>query len=513
MADKLVRKLTSKTTGAAITRANVVARPVTASGSSADIQMPETPDGSGIYATANQIDHDTYKIIVNGSDSLDEYTVEPGRVKVRSTGGNLLYPLIDRLLDAKLYLASLLGDASDTATAAQFRTALLTATDSDGSRRTLVLDQDATLSTSTVVSQGLFLDLNGRVLNLSANLTSSNSRIVVMNGRINVAASSLKIQGTSTLFQGCDFIGTGVSSFVQTDPNTTFSGCSGLVKLPGTEVDGVSTAVVSGGSNGFGQASQLKLTSKGKNSGSGRLTALQNWIDQTLSDTLRMGVIDWLFASKEVLDEWINTPVANRNAVASSMVANDGNAKWFPSFQQMGYYDRYNDGYPAVPVASLMSGVSSGIRCNVDDLGQIIYARVVGLATIHQLKSGNLAPTFLEMSSYIADNNTFDAVWSFMEKSQLGQSILSTNQKRAVVNAWKVSISGEVATFTKLAASATDDGLGYILSIANKGTVNSRLRVYGVKSQGATLSLGDLILLDVQVSNLNTASEPVSHAA
>ena len=276
--DKLVRKLIDKTTSLPITGAVVKARPVHI-GADGDILLDEVGDSSGVYATADEVPHATYKLIVNGADSLDEFTVESGRVRVVVADGTYIYPLIDRVLDSKLVLTSFLDDIATEPSSATLVSAIAAA--SGAKPRTLVFDADCSLETGVTVSEGdLVIDLNGYTLNLanfSASITSSTHRIRVLNGKINVSSTSCKIQGAGTNFIGVQFSGT-TTLFAQADADMAFDACDGLSALPGANLPGVHAAV-SGGSHGFGTAAQLKLTDPGSNSGSLRLSRLQALID------------------------------------------------------------------------------------------------------------------------------------------------------------------------------------------------------------------------------------------
>lgn len=507
MADKLVRKLTNKTTGAPIVGATVVARPVTASGAEGDISMPETPANSGIYATSSQINHSTYKILVGGVDSMDEVTVEPGRAKVRSGSSSFMYPLLDKLVDVKMIVSALLADSSPSATAAEFRSAILAATASDAVCRPLILDQEVTLGTSVDVSQDLHLDLNGHILNLSANITSSTSRITVVGGKINVG-TGCKIQGTTTCFVNCEFIGTGAGTFPQVDAAMTFVGCSGLTQLPGAENDAGIIASVAGGQHGFGTASSLRLTTKGTRSGSGRLTALQNWVDQTLSDSVRMGIISWLWSAKAVLDEWVSISPAARSVIANSSVVYDGNAKWFV-FQQKSYYSQASSGYVywanGLDGAAMKArGICPGIRCSISSSGVIIHARAVLLADA----AGNSQSSFI-IGSDPAESSDMESIWNFLNA---GSTSGDFGNVRFAMNAWKVNFSSGDASLSRLKIAPMPVNIEKILA---SGATPARLKINGVTNLGAAAVLaGDKIVFEIVASNVNAgALEPSVHSA
>ena len=354
--DKLIRRLTDKVTGQPIVDAIVRARPVGDPSGVSDKNMPETPPGSGIYATADQIDHDTYKIVVNGSDSLDEYTVEAGRAKVRSGVGAFLYPLIDRIIDAKLYLSGMIGDSSATASSGDFRTAILAATASSTLRRELVLTQDSAIDSDVVVAQDLLIDLNGFSLTLNADITSVSNRITVRNGKLVVTGTGPKIlSNVWTSFINIEFFGPHAeiqSSLV------SYVGCTGRATLPGAENAG-SIPVVAGGKHSFATASDLKLTTISTKTGSGRLTALQRWIDSWLSDVARMGILDWLLASKTKLDQWVSADQDRRDYLLSLPYNTQYEyALYEPNFQK--------DATSGLPTSLRRYGINCGIGLFVD---------------------------------------------------------------------------------------------------------------------------------------------------
>ena len=316
--DKLVRKLIDKTTSLPITGAVVKARPVHI-GADGDILLDEVGDSSGVYATADEVPHATYKLIVNGADSLDEFTVESGRVRVVVADGTYIYPLIDRVLDSKLVLTSFLDDIATEPSSFTLVSAIAAA--SGAKPRTLVFDADCSLETGVTVSEGdLVIDLNGYTLNLanfSASITSSTHRIRVLNGKINVSSTSCKIQGAGTNFIGVQFSGT-TTLFAQADADMAFDACDGLSALPGANLPGVHAAV-SGGSHGFGTAAQLKLTDPGSNSGSMRLSRLQALIDTWYAKITGIfnDACTWLTSEKRgILDEWANLPSSYRAELA-----------------------------------------------------------------------------------------------------------------------------------------------------------------------------------------------------
>lgn len=502
MADKLVQKVTNKTTGTPITSAMVFARPVTAAGTEADISMPETPAKSGIYATASQVDHETYKIIVNGTDSQDERTVEPGRAKVRGTGGNLVYPLIDRLLDAKLFLKGLISDSKASADATDLRSAILAATHNASVKRTLVLDQDASLDLATAVSQDLHLDLNSMTLTLNADLTSGSSIITIYNGKINVNAS-VTILGTSTSFVNCEFIGTGVGQFMRSAAQS-FTGCSGLTEHFGTNVDGVSTPAIAGGSHAFGHSAKLKLTTKGSKSGSGRLTALQDWIDQTLSDGVRMNILTWLFGNKDALAEWVAIPPASRDIIATASASFDGNAKWY-NVQPIMMYDAVTNGFinwssHANATAIRRAGITPGCKVTVSSAGAIMSARLVGLATA----SFNGQVTFLVGQ----DNSDLDDLLTFMHWLNIDIPL----SKRISIKARRIGFSGGNATLYPLRITGSGEVVNlekYLKAVASSNY--NMLKINGVVADGAnTVLSGDWIVFDVVVNFTEAgAYEPV----
>lgn len=499
MADKLIQKVTNKTTGAPIINATVLARPVTAAGTEADISMPETPAKSGIYATASQVNHETYKIIVGGVDSQDERTVEPGRVKVRGTGGNLVYPLIDRLLDAKLFLKGLISDSKASADATDLRSAILAATHNASVKRTLVLDQDASLDLATAVTQDLHLDLNSMTLTLNADMTSGSSIITVYNGKINVNAS-VTILGTIANFVNCEFIGTGVGQFMRSAAQS-FTGCSGLTEHAGTNVDGVDTAAIAGGSHAFGHSAKLKLTTKGSKSGSGRLNALQGWIDSTLSDSFRMNILTWLFGNKDALAEWVDLDPLIRQNIAGSTMVGDPGKRWFPSFQRLTYRDSVSDNDLPLPSNLFKAGVSPGIKVITSDTGAIVYAHVVALTSVGSAVN---AIQDLKISGEYGVKD-YDNVWRFLNGSYAGnlqEDEVNGGSMRLTISAWKINSTHPLSK-QKLSATTSTR----IVS-QNIGLDSTRIALLGIGTEGLSFSPGDLILVDIEASMQSSIIEP-----
>lgn len=308
--DKLVRKLTDKATGLPIVDAIVVARPVSASGSEADISLVETPAGSGIYASTSQVDHDTYKIIVNWNDSLDEFTVEAGRAEQVISDSAVSYPLIDRIVSAKLHLPAVLDDKAYVVTPAQFKEALIAASFSSDIQRELVLDQSVTIETGASLAGDLLVDLNGHTLNLGADIVSSTGRISFRNGTIFSLAAGPKIQGIFTSFVNISFAGDGITSLVREDGNLSFIGCYGLPSLAGAEAYPKTVPSVCGGAHGFATADMLKLTDRNSKTGNGRLADLQGFInDHIIAVVANAGAegVGWLNAMRRArLDRWVN---------------------------------------------------------------------------------------------------------------------------------------------------------------------------------------------------------------
>lgn len=324
--DKLVRKIIDKATGLVISGATVRARPKDV-GATGDVEMVEIGT-TGTYATASEIAHNTYGIVVNGTDSLDEATVEPGRVAVTKGDGSKVYPLIDRVADSVVVLSSFLADGDTSPTSVTLTTAISAATGSKP--RTLVLDYDVTLVSNPVVSGApLNLDLNGHTLTLSdpATITSTTQRIRVLNGKVVVGSSNCKIQGLGTNFIGVQFSGAGVASIAKADGGMTFDGCDGITALLGADGSG-QTASVGGGSHGIGIAANLKLTDLGSTTGSERLGWLQDLVDvwyQRIIGSMWTAA-QWLTDSrKSALIQWTSLTDIQRAAIIQSMsVANPG---------------------------------------------------------------------------------------------------------------------------------------------------------------------------------------------
>lgn len=381
MGDRLSRSLKDKITGLPIFGANVVARPKDISGTSGDKLMAETPANSGFYRTADEIDHGTYGIIVGGVDSQDEATVEPGRVKVRKSDGSFLFPLIDKILDAKAFLSGFLGDAVSSPSSADLTMAIAAAT--GNRKRELVMDVDCTLSSAVTTSEDLYIDLNGRTLSLNASLTSATSRIVVRNGKI-VVASGCKIEGAVTEFSHVGFSGAGVATF--TTQTMTFISCMGLTHLIGAGAAGGIPSVFGGEGNAFADVSQVKLTDPGQDTGSGRLTKLQDLID-----TWR----DWLVTWKSAV-EWLTG--AKRTQVDSYLAATNSEPTFSAARQ---------------PLAITHAGRSLGFNCGI----QVVNGaskRVEGclLFTYSPGTPGTLSAT-IAAADMIASYQFFtDADWS-----------------------------------------------------------------------------------------------------
>ena len=509
--DKLVRKIVDKTTNLPITGATVKARPKDV-GAVGDVDMPETGTGTGVYATVTEVAHNTYGIIVNGQDSMDEATVEPGRVGATKADGSKAYPLLDRVVDSKLVLRSFLADGADTVASADLVTAIAAATGSKP--RTLVFDADATLDSSVTVTDGdLTIDLNGYTLTLSnslAKITSSSNRIRVFNGKIHITSTLCKIQGTGTNFSMVQFSGV-TTAFAQADGGMTFDGCDGLNALPGASGPG-QTASVGGGSHGFGLASQLKLTDPSSNTGTGRLDKLQSFVN-TWYDAL-IGYINdactWLTAdNRSKLDVWTNMTDEARASVANASASFQGNVSWL-GFQSNSMYNAVTNNFeltrwrgPAIHATIAEAGVATGCRVTTTASGAFSSARIVGLS---------VANANGQTKHLLGENNSrMDDVFDFCNGATINGS------RPASIKVWKVVESGGTASLVPLRmdVSGTVQSLSRTTKTTADGETVKMLLIENVIGHiAATVASGDYLLFDITISDESIgAFEPVSAGA
>ena len=496
--DKLVRKIIDKTTGLPISGAYVKARPKDV-GAAGDIDMAEI-GATGTYATAAEVPHNTYGIIVNGTDSLDEATPEPGRVGVTKADGTKVYSLIDRVLDSKVTLSSFLADGDSSPTSSTLLTAIAAATGSKP--RTLVLDADVSLdSASSVSGNDLNLDLNGHLLTLStasSSITSGTRRIRVFNGRIQVSNVNCRIQGTGTNFSMVQFSGT-MTAFARNDCNMTFDGCDGLSALVGANLSG-SISSVGSGSHGFGTASQLKLTTQGSTAGNGRLVKLQSFVDGWYDNLV--GYIhtaaNWLDATRRnKLDQWVNMSDAARASVASYSEGFSGNTNW-RKFQSTDYYDAKAGAYILMqsgpgtnPYALGMAGLLTGCKVTTTPAGAIAAARIVCVG----VAQSNGAAIFTAGQN----SNEMDDIIDFVSSALIGVS----DARRVSVKPYKVTYSGGVANISPLRMMIS----GYAetlqsISVSVSGVARKMLWIKGVTSNGSTtVADGDTVIFDITVTD------------
>ncbi len=509
--DKLVRKIVDKTTNLPITGATVKARPKDV-GAVGDVDMPETSAGSGVYATTAEVAHNTYGIIVDGQDSLDEATVEPGRVGVTKFDGSKAYPLIDRVLDSKLVLRSFIADGADTVASADLIAAIAAAT--GAKPRTLVFDADATLDSSVDVTDGdLVVDLNGYTITLSnsnSKITSSSRRLRFFNGKIHVATVNSIIQGVGTNFVAIQFSGA-TTAFARPDGTMTFDGCDGLNALPGASASG-QTSSVGGGSHGFGLASQLKLTDPGSNSGAGRLVKLQNLVD-TWYDNI-VGYINdactWLTADKRSkLDVWTSMTDEARASVANAAASFQGNVSWRGFQSETMYNDVTNDFEPTrwrgleIHARIAEAGIATGCKITTTASGVFSSARIVGLS---------VASANGQTKHLIGENDSqMEEVFDFCNGA------LINGLKPVSIKVWKIVDSGGTAGLVPLRmdTSGTVKSLSRIMKITANDEIAIMLFVENVIGyNGATVASGDYLLFDITISDESIgAFEPVSAGA
>lgn len=492
--DRIYRKLTSKTTGAPITNANVVARPVTSLDSSNDVLLVETPAGSGFYASASQQPHGTYRIIVNDVDSLDEVTVEPGRVKVKDRSGNPLYPTIDRALGAKMVASGVLGDTTSTMTSAQFVEAIRSVTDSDSLHRQLVLDMDVSLDSAHSLNGPLFLDLNGRTLTLNASLTGAYP-VRISNGTIAVPVMGPTIYGSDATFINVKVTGAGVYGFVQSSTSQapriqTFVACEGLPALDGAEDSSKSVARVCGGDHGFATADQLKLTNDGSVRGAGRLGRLQAWIDTKFE--WAEPLLTWLSSAKSALQVWVDMGATKRNALAATTGYDGARTRWYPEFQFSKYLSSAYT-WLAMPSWVYKLGINCGAKVITDARGQITYAKIVAIGQWVQFGQGQ------DILIGGAEGNYFPELAAFIDECQIADASTSGTPRRAVLKAYKITTATPAAT--KVNVSNAD----VIYWTADSDS----FRLTGVQSG----TLGDYYAICLEVMATGNANEPTLDVA
>ena len=314
MMDRIVWTLIDKTSGLPVpNKTTVVARPVQNTTSSGDIPMPEVGTGTAIYATTNEVQHGIYRIRVDSADTNDEVEVEAGRAKWTKASGDLAYPVMDRVVDAKCVLSGVLDDTVETAGSADLVLAIAAAT--GAKPRELVLDQDVTLSVSvTDLAQPLTMDLNGRTLTLNGNIYSS-KKIVIRNGVIAWGSGRTITSSDSVTFIGVRFSGT---TATMGSANTSYIGCCGLTVNTNAGANGDAATVV-GGQHSFGHIGQINLTDLGSNTGSTRATWLQALIDTWYSWlVLWKSAVEWLTTDRRsILDQWVSYPKIIRDSVGA----------------------------------------------------------------------------------------------------------------------------------------------------------------------------------------------------
>lgn len=298
MGDRVTRQLLKTSDGKPQTGKNVKLRPATSVGAGDDINLPETPAGSGIYRSVADVPHGVYKEVVEYVETGETIVVEPGRACYAIYTDKTKTALIDRLLTDVVRLSAFVADTAVTPTSTNLSDALAHAMDYS---KTLVMTDDATLSSSISRDEVLYIDLNGKNLTLNAKITCN--RAVIRNGSLTLLIGERSIESSAGICLENVEIMQGAESQFSADPNDCYINVRGLPStIPGT----TSTHPVAIGCAGVSTADRLLLNST-------KLGYLQNFVDSLYANLL--AVHNWLTSAKRTeLDKFANAPLINKNA-------------------------------------------------------------------------------------------------------------------------------------------------------------------------------------------------------
>lgn len=302
MGDKVTRQLLKVSDGKPSTGKIVKLRPAETIGTGSDIELPETPSGSGIYRSANEVPHGVWKEVINGTETGETLSVEPGRACYAIYTDKTKTALIDRLMTDVVRLSGFVEDAVDLPTSTNLRDAMIHAMTY---RKTLVMTDDATLASGiSLGSYDLYVDLNGKTLTLNANISCN--KAFICNGKISLMTGAQSVSAAiGTAWQDVEFL-QGGSTQVTANPDDRYINVRGMpTTIPGT----AATKPIVVGCAGAPSVDRLSLTFT-------KLSYLQNFVDSLYTNLL--AVHDWLTSSKRtLLDRFANAPTATTGAFAN----------------------------------------------------------------------------------------------------------------------------------------------------------------------------------------------------
>lgn len=304
MGDRVTRQLLKTSDGKPKTGKNVKLRPATSVDAGSDINLPETPSGSGIYRSVADVPHGVYKEVVEFVETGETIVVEPGRACYAIYTDKTKTALIDRLLTDVVRLSAFIADTATAPTSTNLSDALAHAMDYS---KTLLMTDDAELSYSISRDKALYIDLNGKHLTLNARITCD--RAVIRNGSLTLLVGERSIESSNGICLENVEIMSGADAQFSADPNDRYINVRGLPStIPGT----ASTHPVVIGCAGVSTADKLLLNST-------KLGYLQNFVDSLYTNLL--AIHNWLTSSKRTeLDKFANAPLINKNAFADGSI-------------------------------------------------------------------------------------------------------------------------------------------------------------------------------------------------
>lgn len=309
-----IRRAFSNADGTPRTGLTVEAQPVLGG---SPVSMPETTAGkSGIYASSGEVEHGTYSIWVNGSDTGDTQVVEPG-LHLYDYPNAASTAAIDRSLSDSVRLSNFLLAGNSTPTHANMASACALAALRG---KKLILDMDVTTTSAISVTGNLTIDLNGHTLTLGAPITAS-LRMVAMFGKA-VCGSGKYLRGVSSqLFLGVDFTGFGDEQVAESDSgHTVYIACPGISRTDFSGSAGSWTGPIVIGCDAAGTADRLMLGgSPDVNTGNTRLTNLQTFVDSHVASVMTNNS-EYNFYRNAFLQLVDEMPTATRDKLAEGKV-------------------------------------------------------------------------------------------------------------------------------------------------------------------------------------------------
>lgn len=308
MGDKVTRQLLKTTDGKPSTGKIVKLRPAETAGVGSDINLPETPALSGIYRSAADVPHGVWKEVIDGAETGETLSVEPGRACYALYTDKTKTALVDRLLTDVVRLSGFVADTDSVATSANLYSAIIHAMTY---KKTLIMTDDVTLSIS--VSMGaydLYVDLNGKMLTFAAGITCT--KAFFKNGKVALQAGSQSIiASVGTCWENVEFTQNG-SSQVTANVDDRYINVRGMpTTIPGT----TATKPIVIGCAGVSSPDKLNVTAT-------TLGYLQNFIDTMYANIFNIN--GWLTSAKRtVLDQFALAPSAMRTAFQNGSIAGD----------------------------------------------------------------------------------------------------------------------------------------------------------------------------------------------